>query len=121
MPKAASRSIKPKPVAMLCRRRLTSVLWTRKAAIATIAATNRTWRTMPRTRGSRHGAGRLGLNAPAVSLTIAASSAPRSADRDRVDQPAVGPQIIIAPLELERRAQAEMPVEHFAVITDGLD
>src|SRR5205085_2634391 len=61
MPKAASRSRKPKPLAMFCRRRLTIVLWARTAKIAASTATKMICRTIPRTLGWRHGAGRLGL------------------------------------------------------------
>src|ERR1700719_398686 len=119
MPNAASRSRKPKPVAMFWRRRLTVVLYARKPMIAAISPTNATCSAMPRSRGSRHGAGRLGWSPiPAVSL---ATAAPPSADRHRVDQPALGPQIVVAALELERRAEAEMLVEDLAVIADQLD
>src|SRR5712691_9532758 len=120
MPKAASWSRKPNPVAMFWRRRLTSVLWVTRAMTAATTATNTTWRTMPRTRGSRHGAGRFG-RAAMVTVSPATAPAPISADRHRVDQPTLGPQIVVAALELERRAETEMPVENLAVIADRLD
>src|SRR5882672_1009000 len=86
---------------------------------ATIAATNITCNAMPRSRASRHGAGRPGrTRIAAVSL---ATAAPRSADRHRVDQPALGPQIVVAALDFERRAEPEMLVEDLAVIADRLD
>src|SRR5260370_5136555 len=44
-----------------------------------------------------------------------------SADRHRVDQPTLGPQIVVAALKLQRRGEAEMPVEDLAVIADRLD
>src|SRR5205809_4011028 len=44
-----------------------------------------------------------------------------SADRHRVDQPALGPQIVVAALDFERRAEPEMLVEDLAVIADRLD
>src|SRR4029077_14916738 len=87
--------------------------------MAAISPTNATCNAMPRSRGSRHGAGRLGCSPiPAGSL---ATAVPPSADPHRVDQPALGPQIVVAALQLERRAEAEMLVEDLAVIADQLD
>src|SRR5215212_4570862 len=75
---------------------------------------------MPRTVGSFQGGGRFGRKVPAVSLAMAAPPG-RSADRRCVKQSAFGPQIVVAAFELQRRAQAEMLVEDFAVIADRLD
>src|SRR4051794_8740060 len=125
MPNAASRSRKPNPVAMFWRRRLTRVLWTRNQPTATTAATNSTCTTTARTRGSRHGAGRVGRGARAA-VSVANSFAPppeaaASADRHRVDQATLGPEVVIAALELERRIDAQVLVEDLAVIADRLD
>src|SRR5438874_4792240 len=119
MPNAASRSRKPKPLAMLCRRRLTIVLLTKNAISAAITATNTTCRMMPRSHGSRHGAGRPCRTA--IAALSLATTAPPSADRHRVHQPALGPQIVVAAFELQRRAETKMSVEDLAVIADQLD
>src|SRR4051812_48309147 len=66
----ASRSRKPNPLAIFCRRRFSEVLWTRKAPSASTAATNRTWMTMPRTTGSCQGGGRFGRGASGISVAI---------------------------------------------------
>src|SRR5579863_4310543 len=126
MPKAASRPRNPNPVAMLCRSRLTIVLWTRKPASARIAATNRICKTIPRTAGSCHGGGRFGFSAPKLAGAVSLAMAGRpgraaSADRHRVDQAALGPQIVEPALQLERAAHAEIMVEHLTVIADRLD
>src|SRR4029077_2456365 len=112
---------KPNPPAMPRWRRLTTGLLTRKATNPARTSTNTICRKIPRTRGSRHGAGRLGRSALfAVSLAMVAGRA-RSADRHRVDQAALGPQIVEPAFELERRSEAEMLVEDLAVIADQLD
>src|ERR1700686_3113308 len=84
-----------------------------------MTATNRTCRMMPRSQGARHGAGRLCRMANAA-LSLATAAAP-SADRHGVHQPALGPQIIVAAFELQRRAETEIAVEDLAVIADRLD
>src|SRR5579862_702020 len=108
MPNLASSPRKPNPPAMPRSLRLTSVLWTRNPPRARIRTTNNSWRTRPRTLGSCHGGGRVGLSAaPAVSLAIVVLGR-QSADRHRVDQAALGPQIVEPAFELERRALTEV-------------
>src|SRR5436305_2826153 len=119
MPKAASRLRKPKPLAMLWRRRLTIVLLTKNAISAAITATNNTCRIMPRSHGSRHGAGRL-CRTTTVALSVATATPPLT-DRHGVHQPALGPQIVVAAFELQRRAKTEIAVEYLAVIANQFD
>src|SRR5689334_9841398 len=122
----ASRSRKPKPVAMFCRLRFCSVLCTRKAPSATTAATNTTWMATPRTTGSCHGGGRLGRDTSLVAPSATVVTPPLlkgergSADRHRVHQPAARPQIVEAAIELQRRILADVAVEDLAVIADRL-
>src|ERR1700756_4067699 len=123
MPKAASRSRKPKPLAMFWRRRLTTVLCTRNAPSARTAATNNTWTTMLRTAGFRHGDGRVGRRMVSVAMgrALFRYTSLSSADRHRIHQAAVGPEIVETTVEFELGVLAKGAVEDLAVIADQLD
>src|SRR6478736_6783799 len=77
---------------------------------------------MPRTWGSFQGGGRCGRVTPEAASIVTMPPLPLpSADRDRVEQTALSPQMIEAALEFELGILAERAVEDLAVIADQFD
>src|SRR4051812_2544982 len=125
MPNPDSRSRKPKPVAMRRASRLDSVLRISHQPTSAMPSTSRTWETTGRTSRSFQNAVVLGTRPLWVrgSATMPGPlpNAVRSADRHRVHQPALCPQIVLTAAQLQGRAFADVALEDLAVIADRLD
>src|SRR5215831_16674378 len=118
MSKPAVTFQNPNPEATLVRARLARAASTSSHTTAASSTHSATWVTRLRNLGSRR-SGALGgpLAAPGVIIELRRASA----DRRCVLQPALGPQCVQSARDLERRALADVALEHLAVISDMLD
>src|ERR1700730_14133886 len=122
-PAVLLRNPKPDVIRWACR--LARVLATISYPIQASTATNRIWTKNPphparppsarRNLAANCGGGGRG------SMLIAAPRGPRSADRRRVLNPALVPELVEPTGNPEFRAGADVTIEGFAVIADRLD
>src|SRR5688500_12930254 len=117
---------KPRPRASIALSRLRTM---RPTTIATIATTT-TCAAMRRTRSSRHGAmaeERCGSAVMGGGASAGDGRAPAPAGqrrlsvRWRVEQAALGPQVVQPSVEVERRPRTQVAVVDLAVVADGTD